>query len=613
MALFFAASICSSHAQTIMFDDFTYSGVNDSELSSFNNWNIVNGISGPPSNGQYESDNITFIQDPDNTANTLMTLSTTVKGASQATTHSRIETDGFDYFEGTYAAKVYFSDVPNTYQDANIQTFYTIVSESLGTDGSKYSEIDFEYMASDQWGISTDNPVLYLTSWNRYIADPWQAWKRYFSYQQSYEGWHTFVVSCTDGTNVKFWIDGEYMGAMATTDNDGTSVYPRSPMQIAFANWIWNNQLGGSSADRNTTMEVDWVLYYDEEELSPEGVEALVQEYRAQGLQRRNLDGQTYITSTNQAPEVSITSPSTGTEYDAPASVTVQASASDDGSVAAVDFYVNDVFYYSDASSPYSYTLSDLAAGTYSIKAIATDDQGATASDEIAITVLSDETDFRLFIEAEDYDQMQGVEVEATTDDGGGYNVGYIDATDWLVYAGITIPESGYYTIKFRLACPDGDGQISLDVNAGALVLDEFDVPATGGWQSWTTVTRTVYIEAGTYDFGLYAGVGNWNINWWSIAGASSASGRLQKAGVQASEMTQSLLQVYPNPTEGTLNIVTGTSSTRISIFNTCGQQVLNQVVSGYATVDISGLQQGIYMLKAEIDGKHEIQRIIKK
>src|SRR5688572_487439 len=44
------------------------------------------------------------------------------------------------------------------------------------------------------------------------------------------------------------------------------------------------------------------------------------------------------------------------------------------------------------------------------------------------------------FIEAESYSNMQGVQTEATTDAGGGTNVGWIDATDWLAYSPIVFP-----------------------------------------------------------------------------------------------------------------------------------------------------------------------------
>ncbi|TEB41388.1 hypothetical protein D0809_25775, partial [Flavobacterium circumlabens] len=129
----------SGHAQVIMFDDFNYSGNTDPQLASFNKWQIINGVSGPPEGATYSRNNVAFITDPNDSANKLMTLKTTVNGQSKAVTHSRIESS-YEYFEGTYASRVYLSDESFATKDANIQTFFTIVSSSLAQDGAKYSE-----------------------------------------------------------------------------------------------------------------------------------------------------------------------------------------------------------------------------------------------------------------------------------------------------------------------------------------------------------------------------------------------------------------------------------------------------------------------------------------
>lgn len=288
IAVFLTVNLC---AQTIMFDDFNYSDNTDVELSNFNNWNVIHGINGPPTGAMYDKNNLWFDADPLDASNKLMNLQTTVNGVTNAVTQCRIETNGYNYFEGTYAARVKFSNLPNAYGDANIQTFYTIVSYLLAGDGSKYSELDFEYMASDKWSTSPNNEVMYLTAWNRYIADPWAAWKGYVTDVKEYSGWHTLVMSATDGTNVKFWMDGVYYGALSITDNDQTSVYPRSNMQVAFANWVWNNNIGASNDIRNANMQVDWVLHVKDEEKSTVEVDNMVNDYRTNSIDRVNLNG----------------------------------------------------------------------------------------------------------------------------------------------------------------------------------------------------------------------------------------------------------------------------------------------------------------------------------
>lgn len=126
------------------------------------------------------------------------------------------------------------------------------------------------------------------------------------------------------------------------------------------------------------------------------------------------------------------------------------------------------------------------------------------------------EPGFELTIQAEDYTAMAGVQTEATSDTGGGDNVGWIETGDWMAYAGISLPEAGSYRVEYRVASEAG-GRLSLDLNAGSTVLGEVDIPATGGWQSWDTVSQTVDLPAGPFDLGVFAAQGGWNINWIRI------------------------------------------------------------------------------------------------
>ncbi|MGH9409363.1 MAG: Ig-like domain-containing protein, partial [Vicinamibacterales bacterium] len=91
----------------------------------------------------------------------------------------------------------------------------------------------------------------------------------------------------------------------------------------------------------------------------------------------------------NNPPSVEITSPSAGAMFTAPADITVSANASDsDGTVSKVDFYENGTLIGTAASSPYSIAWNNVADGSYSLTAIATDDLGATTtSTAVAITV----------------------------------------------------------------------------------------------------------------------------------------------------------------------------------------------------------------------------------
>src|SRR6185437_2957291 len=75
--------------------------------------------------------------------------------------------------------------------------------------------------------------------------------------------------------------------------------------------------------------------------------------------------------------------------YTAPASVTITATASDaDGTVSSVKFYNGNTLLGTSTIAPYSFTWANVAAGTYVITAVATDNSGAaTTSAAVDITV----------------------------------------------------------------------------------------------------------------------------------------------------------------------------------------------------------------------------------
>ncbi|NRQ37449.1 cellulose 1,4-beta-cellobiosidase [Nonomuraea sp. NN258] len=94
----------------------------------------------------------------------------------------------------------------------------------------------------------------------------------------------------------------------------------------------------------------------------------------------------------NKAPTVGLTAPTAGQTFTAPATVPITADAADsDGTVAKVDFYQGSTLLGTDTAAPYAYSWQNVAAGSYSITAKATDNAGAsTTSAPVGITVIAD-------------------------------------------------------------------------------------------------------------------------------------------------------------------------------------------------------------------------------
>ncbi|HEY3579821.1 MAG TPA: Ig-like domain-containing protein, partial [Pyrinomonadaceae bacterium] len=93
--------------------------------------------------------------------------------------------------------------------------------------------------------------------------------------------------------------------------------------------------------------------------------------------------------TSNVLPSVSVTAPSGGSVFTAPANITLNASASDaDGTVSKVEFFQGSTKLGEDLTAPYSFSWTNVTAGSYSITAKATDNVGGvTTSAPVAITV----------------------------------------------------------------------------------------------------------------------------------------------------------------------------------------------------------------------------------
>jgi len=83
----------------------------------------------------------------------------------------------------------------------------------------------------------------------------------------------------------------------------------------------------------------------------------------------------------NPQPTVRITRPTDGAAFTAPATFAIQADAAETGgTITKVDFYRGKVLLGTDSSAPYRHVWKNVPAGTWNLKAVATDDHGATAT-----------------------------------------------------------------------------------------------------------------------------------------------------------------------------------------------------------------------------------------
>ena len=232
-------------------------------------------------------------------------------------------------------------------------------------------------------------------------------------------------------------------------------------------------------------------------------------------------------------------------------------------------------------------------------------------------------------IQVEDYDFMEGMGLEDTSDEGGGQNLGYTDPGDYADYS-IFVPQTGLYGIKLRIA-GFSQGQIGLytvDENAVETELIVMNTVITNGWQTWETIADNLTIEKGIHTLRMRILTGGFNFNWMEFDYPDSDGDGVLDGN-----------DACPNTPEGAIVDVTGceifslpTENYVLSVYSeTCRSQNNGSIalsaeenytytvsLSGenYATTetfssDISfeNLSAGTYVLCITIDGQPEYEQ----
>ena len=120
------------------------------------------------------------------------------------------------------------------------------------------------------------------------------------------------------------------------------------------------------------------------------------------------------------------------------------------------------------------------------------------------------------------YRTNEAVDIETTSDAGGGYDVTGTAAGEWLEYT-IYVSEPGLYNLALRVA---GTSAGSVQVLAGGIngtnLTGTWAVPATGGAQTWTTISNTVFLTPGQQVLHLDVLSGGFNLNWLQLSPVTS-------------------------------------------------------------------------------------------
>lgn len=267
LALLVVASGCAT--QKVLFDDFKYT---DAKQLEQHGW-IIRSAPGWPGVPGATWGGISLPGD----GTVRMTSST---DGTPANTHQTQLCQQRKFLDGTYAARVRFTDAPagGPTGDQIVETFYMISPIKKALD-PVYGETDFEYLPNGGWGKT--GPTMFFTTWYTFQLEPWIADNVSNNVSGALGGWHTLVAQLGNGT-VTYYIDGKQQA-----QHTG-KFYPRSIMSLNFNLWFVRTGMIAGNDTRTYIEDIDWVYHRANKVIAPDAVEAEVAKFREQQVAFRD-------------------------------------------------------------------------------------------------------------------------------------------------------------------------------------------------------------------------------------------------------------------------------------------------------------------------------------
>ncbi|MBX9853231.1 MAG: PQQ-dependent sugar dehydrogenase [Cytophagaceae bacterium] len=205
--------------------------------------------------------------------------------------------------------------------------------------------------------------------------------------------------------------------------------------------------------------------------------------------------------------------------------------------------------------------------------------------------------------------RTDNVDLEATTDAGGGYNVGWAGADEWLEYS-VNVTTSASYSFEVRVATTLAGRTMRIEMD-GINVTGAIAIPNTGGWQTWQSVTvPNISLTQGQKIMRVVFETNDFNINYISVTSSAPAA----KLGITQ----ENIAVIHPNPASGQISVtaeVQEVADVNIIISDIKGNTVLTKTYTGISgwfqeIINLSGLKPGNYILHFKAGEKSESQII---
>ena len=212
-------------------------------------------------------------------------------------------------------------------------------------------------------------------------------------------------------------------------------------------------------------------------------------------------------------------------------------------------------------------------------------------------------------IEAEAFSVNQGLALENTADAGGGQNIGYTNPGDYLDYK-VRVLKTSKYMLEVRVASLATAGKIEVQqLNSNGAISNTvtLNIPVTGGWQVWQTISTTMELTEGVCVLRVKILQPEFNINWFRFTESSF--------GIQ--EDKNPGFSMFPNPAIDVVSIlIPGSTGQRktITLLSSGGTVVKKIELAGSEVskkLFTGDLPKGFYIVEMQMSGKISRNKLI--
>lgn len=201
-------------------------------------------------------------------------------------------------------------------------------------------------------------------------------------------------------------------------------------------------------------------------------------------------------------------------------------------------------------------------------------------------------------VEAEDFFDQSGIELENTNDEGGGQNIGFLDRGDFLDYF-IDVAQTGIYLVEYRTAALSEEGAVSISIIEDEVetTLDLTRFEPTGAWQTWRTTSSQIRLPEGRHHIRVRIESSLFNMNWMQFSIITSS--------VDIPE--PELISITPNPGPGVYELRASdldSDTYMLDLFSTSGHLILHELLPSTSafrrSIELSDQPDGTYVLRIQ-------------